>query len=63
VCGKPGHNTRTYKKAAESSDSSVSDSVIVISYCCGCVIEDCCGEVLERGTLVHLARSLIKYVR
>ena len=31
VCGKPGHNTRTYKEAAESSDSSVSNSVIVIS--------------------------------
>ena len=31
VCGKPGHNTRTCKEAAESSDSSVSDSVIVIS--------------------------------
>ena len=31
VCGKPGHNARTYKEAAESSDSSVSNSVIVIS--------------------------------
>jgi len=31
VCGKPGHNVRTCKEAAESSDSSVSDSVIVIS--------------------------------
>ena len=31
VCGKPGHNTRTCKEAAELSDSSVSDSVIVIS--------------------------------
>ena len=31
VYGKPGHNIRTYKEAAESSDSSVSDSVIVIS--------------------------------
>jgi len=31
VCGKPGHNARTYKEAAELSDSSVSDSVIVIS--------------------------------
>ena len=31
VCGKPGHNARTCKEAAESSDSSVSDSVIVIS--------------------------------
>jgi len=31
VYGKPGHNARTYKEAAESSDSSVSDSVIVIS--------------------------------
>jgi len=31
IYGKPGHNTRTYKEAAESSDLSVSDSVIVIS--------------------------------
>jgi len=31
VCGKPGHNARTCKEAAELSDSSVSDSVIVIS--------------------------------
>ena len=31
VCGKPGHNARTCKEAAESSDSSVSDLVIVIS--------------------------------
>jgi len=31
VCGKPGHNARTYKEAAKSSDSSVSDSVIIIS--------------------------------
>jgi hypothetical protein len=31
VCGKPGHNVRTCKEAAESSDSSVSDSVIVVS--------------------------------
>ena len=31
VCGKPVHNTRTCKEAAESSDSSVFDSVIVIS--------------------------------
>ena len=31
VCGKPGHNVRTCKEAVESSDSSVSDSVIVIS--------------------------------
>jgi len=31
VCGKPGHNVRTCKEAAESSDSSVSDSVIIIS--------------------------------
>ena len=31
VCGKPGHNARTCKEAAESSDSSVSNSVIVIS--------------------------------
>ena len=30
MCGKPGHNARTCKEAAESSDSSVSDSVIVI---------------------------------
>jgi len=31
VCGKPGHNARTCKEAAELSDLSVSDSVIVIS--------------------------------
>ena len=31
VCGKPGHNARTCKEAAESSNSSVSDSVIIIS--------------------------------
>ena len=31
VCGKPGHNARIYKEAAELSNSSVSDSVIVIS--------------------------------
>jgi len=31
VCGKPGHNARTCKEAAELSDSSVSDSVRVIS--------------------------------
>ena len=31
VCGKPGHNARTRQGAAESSDSSVYDSVIVIS--------------------------------
>ena len=31
VCGKPGYNIRTCKEVAESSDSSVSDSVIVIS--------------------------------
>ena len=31
VYGKPGYNIRTCKEAAESSDLSVSDSVIVIS--------------------------------
>ena len=31
VCGKPGHNARTCKEAAESSDSSISNSVIAIS--------------------------------
>jgi len=31
VYGKPGHNARTCKEAAESSNSSVSNSVIVIS--------------------------------
>jgi len=31
VCGKPGHNARTCKEVAELSDSSVSNSVIVIS--------------------------------
>jgi len=31
VYGKPGHNARTCKEAAESSDSSISNSVITIS--------------------------------
>ena len=31
LCGKPGHNARTCQEAGESSDSSVSGSVIVIS--------------------------------
>ena len=31
IYGKPGHNARTCKEAAKSSDSSVSDSVIIIS--------------------------------
>jgi len=31
VYGKPSHNARTCKEAAESSDSSVSNSVIIIS--------------------------------
>ena len=31
VYGKPGHNARTCKEAAESSDSSISNSVIAIS--------------------------------
>ena len=31
VYGKPGHNVRTCKEAAESSDSSDSDSFIVVS--------------------------------
>ncbi len=31
VCGKPGHNARTCQEAVESSDSSISSSVIVIS--------------------------------
>jgi len=31
VCGKLGHNVRTCKEAAESSDLFVSDPVIVIS--------------------------------
>jgi len=31
VCGKPGHNARTCKKAAESSDSSISNLDIIIS--------------------------------
>jgi len=31
VCGKPGHNARTCKEAAESSDSSVCNLVIIIS--------------------------------
>ena len=29
VCGKPGHNARTCKEAAESSDSATSDVIIV----------------------------------
>ena len=29
VCGKPGHNARTCQEAAESSDSAVSDVIIV----------------------------------
>ena len=29
VCGKPGHNARTCQKAAEASDSAVSDVIIV----------------------------------
>jgi hypothetical protein len=31
VCGKPGHNARTCEEAAESSDSAVSDVIIVNS--------------------------------
>ena len=31
VCGKPGHNARTFKEAVESSDSSISNLVIIIS--------------------------------
>ena len=29
VCGKPGHNARTYQEVAESSDSAVSDVIVV----------------------------------
>lgn len=29
VCGKPGHNARTCKKAAESSDSAASNVIVV----------------------------------
>jgi hypothetical protein len=29
VCGKPGHNARTCQETAESSDSAVSDVIIV----------------------------------
>jgi len=29
VCGKPGHNARTCQEAAEASDSTVSDVIIV----------------------------------
>ena len=29
VCGKPGHNARTCREAAESSDSAVSDVIVV----------------------------------
>ena len=31
VCGKPGHNARTCKEAAESSDSSISSVIIINS--------------------------------
>lgn len=31
VCGKPGHNTRTCKEGAESSDSSISSVIVVDS--------------------------------
>jgi hypothetical protein len=31
VCGKPGHNARTCQEAAESSDSAVSDVIVVSS--------------------------------
>ena len=33
VCGKPGHNARTCQEAAESSDSAVSDAIVVNSLC------------------------------
>ena len=59
VCGKPGHNARTCKEAAESSDSSVSNSVIIISQCYGCVIEDSYGGVVESVRLACLYSSLI----
>ena len=62
MCGKPGYNVRTCKEAAELSDSSVSDSVIIISWCCGCVIEDCYSRVVERGPFACLGHSLIIYV-
>ncbi len=29
MCGKPGHNARTCQEAAESSDSTASDIIIV----------------------------------
>ena len=29
VCGKPGHNARTCKDAADSSDASISSVIIV----------------------------------
>jgi len=45
-----------------SVGSSVSDSVIVISQCCGCVIEDSCGRVVESVQLACLFISLIKNV-
>ncbi len=31
LCGKPGHNARTCQEAGESFDSSISNSIIVIS--------------------------------
>jgi hypothetical protein len=33
VCGKPGHNARTCQEIAESSDSAVSDVIVVGSLC------------------------------
>ena len=62
VCGKPGYNACTCKEAAESSDLSVSDSVIIISQCYGCVIEGSCGGVVENYPLAYIIRSLIKHV-
>ena len=31
VCGKPGHNARTCQEAIESSDSAISDVIVVSS--------------------------------
>ena len=63
VCGKPGHNARTCKEAAESSDSSVSNLIIEVSQYCGCVVEDSCGRVMEIDPLAQMIRSLITHVR
>jgi hypothetical protein len=63
VCGKPCHNARTCQEGAESSDSAVSDVIIVGSQCCCVVIGDSVRMVVESVPLAYLFRSLIIYVR